>query len=246
MSSIALEGRKVLVTGGAGGVGRALTARLLSEGAQIMLTDRDQASLDAMIAGAGRSDRLFGQAADLSRQSEVEKVFAHVDRELGGLDILVACAGVGSGPLTAFANDSWRDVIESNLLSYVACTQLAIERIRQAPVGTGSIILLGSISVHIKAVGESVYNAAKGGVASFAETLRKELIPEKIRVTLIEPGAIGSGMQPFDAEERARLIADHQLLPPAEVAEAILFAATRPPGVDCVTLRIEPMDQKIF
>jgi 3-hydroxy acid dehydrogenase / malonic semialdehyde reductase len=122
----------------------------------------------------------------------------------------------------------------------------AIERIRRAPRGTGSVIMLGSISVHIKAVGESVYNAAKGGVASFAETLRKELIPDGIRVTLIEPGAIGTSMQPFDNEERARQIAEFKLLPPAEVAEAVLFAATRPVGVDCVTLRIEPLDQKIF
>jgi NADP-dependent 3-hydroxy acid dehydrogenase YdfG len=82
-------------------------------------------------------------------------------------------------------------------------------------------------------------------VAAFAETLRKELMADDIRVTLIEPGAISSSMQPFDAEERARRVASHQLLPPEEVADAIMFAATRPPGVDCVTLRIEPMDQKI-
>lgn len=246
MSSITLEGRRVLVTGGAGGVGRALARRLHAARARIMLTDRDQTALDAVIAEAGQPDGIVGQAADLSLQDDVERVFERVDSELGGLDVLVACAGVGSEPLMAFANDSWRDVIESNLVSYLACTQLAIERIRKAPEGTGSIILLGSISVHIKAVGESVYNAAKGGVASFAETLRKELIPEKIRVTLVEPGAIGSGMQPFNADERARRIAIQQLLPPDEVAEAILFAATRPPGVDCVTLRIEPMDQKIF
>ena len=107
------------------------------------------------------------------------------------------------------------------------------------------IILIGSISVHIKAVGESVYNAAKGGVASFAETLRKELIPDRIRLTLIEPGAIASAMQPFSPEERQRQMEADKLLPPAQVAEAILFAATRPAGVDVVTLRIEPLDQKI-
>jgi NADP-dependent 3-hydroxy acid dehydrogenase YdfG len=108
------------------------------------------------------------------------------------------------------------------------------------------VILVGSISVHIKAVGESVYNAAKGGVASFAETLRKEMIPESIRVTLIEPGAIGSAMQPFSAEERERMMQEHKLLRPDSVAEAIIFAATQPPGVDVVTLRIEPLVQKIF
>ena len=72
------------------------------------------------------------------------------------------------------------------------------------------------------------------------------MIPEKIRVTLIEPGAIGSAMQPFSPEERAALLRADKLLDPGEVAEAIMFAATRPAGVDVVTLRIEPMDQKIY
>jgi NADP-dependent 3-hydroxy acid dehydrogenase YdfG len=137
-------------------------------------------------------------------------------------------------------------VIESNLSSYVACTKAAVERIKTGGRADGMIVLVGSISVHIKAVGESVYNAAKGGVASFAETLRKELIPDRIRLTLIEPGAIASAMQPFSPKERDSQMAAHKLLPPAEVAEAIMFAATRPSGVDVVTLRIEPLNQKIF
>lgn len=245
MSTLSLAGRKALITGAAGGVGRAITRRLLAQGARVLLTDRDRATLDAFTAGLGATEGVFVEAANLSKGSEIERVFAAVDDRFGGLDLLIACAGIGSDPLMAFADDSWRDVIESNLMSYVACTRLAIDRLRGAPEGTASIILLGSISVHIKAVGESVYNAAKGGVASFAETLRKELIPDRIRVTLIEPGAIGSAMQPFDEAERARQVSLHRLLPPEEVADAILFAATRPVGVDCVTLRIEPMAQKI-
>jgi NAD(P)-dependent dehydrogenase (short-subunit alcohol dehydrogenase family) len=245
MSVLSLAGRKALITGASGGVGRAITRRLLNEGAQVLLTDRDRLTLDAFAAELGTTEGVFIEAADLAKGPEIERVFSSVDQHLGGLDLMVACAGIGSDPLMAFADDSWRDVIESNLMSYVACTRLAIDRLRRAPEGTASIILLGSISVHIKAVGESVYNAAKGGVASFAETLRKELIPDRIRVTLIEPGAIGSAMQPVSEEERARLVSIHKLLAPGEVADAILFAATRPVGVDCVTLRIEPMDQKI-
>jgi 3-hydroxy acid dehydrogenase / malonic semialdehyde reductase len=236
----------VLITGAAGGVGRAIAQRMGDAGARMLLADRERKTLERFAEELGDAARVTVHSADLSNSEAVGELYARVDSELGGLDILVACAGVGSEPLMAFDDDSWRNVIDSNLVSYVACTRAAIERIRKAPPGTGSVILLGSISVHIKAVGESVYNAAKGGVASFAETLRKELIPDDIRVTLIEPGAIGSAMQPFDAEERARRVASHQLLPPEEVADAIMFAATRPPGVDCVTLRIEPMDQKIY
>ena len=244
MGALNLEGKRVLITGAGGGVGRAVAKRMVGEGASVLLTDRNTETLDALLADLGEG-RACAVVADLGNSDGVDRLFDEVDAQLGGLDILVACAGIGSEPLMAFHDESWRDVITSNLVSYVACTRRAIERIRKATRSEGSVILLGSISVHIKAVGESVYNAAKGGVASFAETLRKELIPDAIRVTLIEPGAIGSAMQPFDATERARLIAAEELLPPAEVAEAVMFAATRPVGVDCVTLRIEPMVQKI-
>lgn len=246
MGALSLSGKRVLITGAGGGVGREVAHRMADAGAKMILTDRNLETLNALNALVGGENGALAVAADLGSAQGVDRVFAEVDARLGGLDILVACAGIGSEPLMAFHDEGWRDVITSNLVSYVACTRRAIERIRRTTRGEGSIILLGSISVHIKAVGESVYNAAKGGVASFAETLRKELIPDAIRVTLIEPGAIGSTMQPFDAEERARLIAAEELLPPAEVAEAVMFAATRPVGVDCVTLRIEPMVQKIY
>lgn len=242
-----LRGKRVLITGGAGGVGRAVAERMLDAGAHVLLTDREELGLRTFVEQVGpeQQDRVETVTADLSSATGLMRLFERADRWLGGLDILVACAGVGSGPLSEMDDAGWRYVIESNLVSYVACTKAAIERIRASGSREGMVILVGSISVHIKAVGESVYNAAKGGVASFAETLRKELIPDGIRLTLIEPGAIASAMQPFSPEERQRMMAARKLLPPAEVADAILFAATRPAGVDVVTLRIEPLDQKI-
>ncbi|MFL6738595.1 MAG: SDR family oxidoreductase [Sphingomicrobium sp.] len=242
-----LANRKVLITGGAGGVGRAVATRIAAGGAQLLLTDRSENDLRKLadeIKGNGSSE-IHWIAADLATRTGIAELFDRVDGWLGGLDLLIACAGVGSGPLMEMDDADWRFVMETNLGSYVACTRFAIERMRQSGRDDCMVILVGSISVHIKAVGESVYNAAKGGVASFAETLRKEMMPERIRVTLIEPGAIGSAMQPFSPEDRAAMIREHKLLPPEEVADAIIFAATRNPGVDVVTLRIEPLNQKI-
>lgn len=240
-----LQGKRVLITGGAGGVGRAVAERMLKQGARVLITDRDEGHLRPLVEALASQGEIASITADLSGAPGLQRMFGKVDEWLGGLDILVACAGVGSGPLMEMDDAGWRYVIDSNLVSYVACTKGAIDRIKAGRRGDGMIILVGSISVHIKAVGESVYNAAKGGVASFAETLRKELIPEGIRLTLIEPGAIASALQPFPPEERQRQVEAHKMLPAAEVAEAILFAATRPAGVDVVTLRIEPLDQKI-
>ncbi len=243
-----LSGKRVLITGGAGGVGRAVAGRMVSAGARVLVADRDEIDLRAMVEELSRTHRggeVESVTADVSGRPGLQRMFQRVDDWLGGIDILVACAGVGSGPLLEMDEDAWRYVIETNLVSYVAATRGAIDRMKSAGVTDGLVILVGSISVHIKAVGESVYNASKGGVASFAETLRKELMVENIRVSLIEPGAIGSAMQPYAPEERKRLMDDLQMLPPSEVADAIMFAATRGPGVDVVTLRIEPLRQKI-
>jgi 3-hydroxy acid dehydrogenase / malonic semialdehyde reductase len=209
----ALAGKRVLITGGAGGVGRAVAERMVASGARVLIADRGElnlrAAVDRIRDGPGEIDSV---TADLSGANGLARMFERVDGWLGGLDILVACAGVGSGPLMEMDDPDWRYVIESNLMSYVACTKGPIERIKAADGTSGLIILVGSISVHIKAVGESVYNAAKGGVASFAETLRKELIPHGIRLTLIEPGAIGSAMQPYSPEERAAQIDAYRML----------------------------------
>lgn len=244
-----LTGKRVLITGGAGGVGRAVAARMLDQGARVLIADRAGSNVQAVAEAllASRTDAtLEWVECDLAESAGVKAMFAALDQRIGGLDMLIACAGVGSGPLMEMSEPEWRYVIESNLVSYVSSTQGAIERIRASGVADGMIVLVGSISVHIKAVGESVYNAAKGGVASFAETLRKELMHEGIRLTLIEPGAIGSAMQPYPAHDRARFVDEHKMLAPDQVAEAIMFAATRPVGVDVVTLRIEPQVQKIY
>jgi NAD(P)-dependent dehydrogenase (short-subunit alcohol dehydrogenase family) len=237
MANFDLTDRRVLITGGAGGVGRETAARMLAAGARVVSADIPSATHHA--------EGAITYSGDLGRQADVNRLFQFVDDQLGGLDILVACAGLPADSLMDISDAGWREVIDANLISYVACTKKAIDRIRTSGRIDGQVILVGSISVHIKAVGESVYNASKGGVALFAETLRKEMIPEKIRVTLIEPGAIATHLQPYDDARLAEFEQGLEMLPAAEVAEAIMFAATRPPGVDVVTLRIEPLNQKI-
>ena len=237
MVEFPLRGRNVLITGGAGGVGRETAARMIAAGAKVVSAD---------IPGVDRhAEGAITFSGDLARQREIERLFKFVDEQLGSLDILVASAGLPSEPLMSISDSGWRQVIDANLVSYVGCTKKAIERMRTSGRSQGHVILVGSISVHIKAVGESVYNASKGGVAVFAETLRKEMIPEMIRVTLIEPGAIATRLQPFDDARLKEFEDNLEMLPAGEVADAIMFAATRAPGVDVVTLRIEPLVQKI-
>ena len=163
MSQQSLAQQCVLITGGAGGVGRETAAQMLAAGARVVSAD---------IPGATRhAEGSITFAGDLARQEEIERLFGFVDKQLGCLDIFVACVGLPADPLMKIDDAGWRHVIDANLISYLGCTKKAIERIRRsgrdAEESLGQVILVGSISVHIKAVGDSVYNASKCGVAFF-------------------------------------------------------------------------------
>jgi NADP-dependent 3-hydroxy acid dehydrogenase YdfG len=184
-----------------------------------------------------------GLVADVATREGVARVFAAVDEQLGGLDMLICCAALGAQPLHEMDDDDWRYVIETNLVGYMACARQAIRRLDTS--GGGHLLFVGSISSIIKAPGESVYVATKAGIDAFAETLRKEISEEKnIKVSVIQPGSVGSDMQERSEGEKRAAIADHEMLFAEEIAEAILFALTRSERSDVVTLRIEPRIQK--
>jgi 3-hydroxy acid dehydrogenase / malonic semialdehyde reductase len=238
-----LEGKRVLVSGGTTGIGRATVALLVREGARVLTFGRHEPELRDSLENARQGRGMIdGLTADAATREGVEEVFGKADEVLGGLDILVACAALGADSLTEMAEDDWRYVVETNLLGYLACSRKAIDRMKKQ--GGGQLVLIGSISADIKAPGESVYAATKGGVQAFAETLRKEVAQDNIRVTLIEPGSVGSDMQECSVEEQREAIEQHSMLAAEEVAEAVVFALTRSPRCDVVTLRIEPRLQK--
>jgi 3-hydroxy acid dehydrogenase / malonic semialdehyde reductase len=234
-----LAGKRVLLTGGSTGIGRALLQRLTSEGARVVTLGRDRAALDEACAQV--EGEVHAVVADLAERDDVARVFAAVDAELGGLDILVSNAALGAEPIDEMADDDWRYVVEVNLVGALACARGALARFD----GGGQIAIVGSISADIHAPGESVYSATKAGLAAFAETLRKEVAGRGVRVSLIEPGTVGSDMQAADAAAQREKIARHEMLYAEDVADAIVFMLTRPERVDVVVLRIEPRIQEL-
>lgn len=239
-----LRGKRVLVTGGTTGIGRALVKMLTGEGARVVTFGRHEPELrDSLANAAGGEGEASGLTADSSRREDIEKVFAAVDDRLGGIDILVCCAALGAEPLAEMDEDAWRYVIETNLVGYMACARQSIKRMETS--GGGHLLFVGSISSTIKAAGESVYTSTKAGIDAFAETLRKEIAEEKnIKVTVVQPGSVGTDMQECSEGDKREAIANERMLYAEEIAEAILFALTRSPRADVVTLRIEPRVQK--
>ncbi|HTG37630.1 SDR family oxidoreductase [Sphingomonas sp.] len=232
--------RRTLVTGGTTGIGREIVRALAEQGHNIVTNGRERAPLDEMLALVAQAPgNVSGLTADLATRTGQQAVIAAADATLGGLDILIANAAIGADPLDEMDDDGWRYVIDTNLTGCLAVTRAALERMNDG----GDIILVGSISSDILAPGESVYAATKGGIAAFAETLRKEVAKRDIRVTLVQPGSVATDMQQMPQHEKETATAAHEMLHAADVAEAVRWLLSQPRRVDVVTLRIEPRIQ---
>jgi 3-hydroxy acid dehydrogenase / malonic semialdehyde reductase len=237
-----LTGKRILLTGGSTGIGRAMLKLFAEGGARVLTLARDQEPLDeALEIARARGGEVHGLTADIARAEDIERIYAEVDAKLAGIDVLISNAALGAEPIDEMADADWRYVVEVNLLGAMAVTRGALKRMKPG----AQVVIVGSISADIHAPGESVYSATKGGLAAFAETLRKEVEERGIRVSLIEPGAAGSDMQKPSPEEQREKIAREEMLAAEDVAEAIGFILTRPPRVDIVSLRIEPRIQEL-
>lgn len=234
-----LSGKRILLTGGTTGIGRATLKALAAEGAHVLTFGRHQETLDEALSDIDGTVK--GIVADAATAEGIEQVFAQVDDQLGGIDILVACAALGAQPIHEMADADWRYVIDANLTGYLACARAAILRMEKR--GGGHLLFVGSISTEIKAAGESVYAATKAGIHAFAETLRKEVADKGIRVGVIQPGSVDTEMQECSEGEKRAAIAEGRMLPAEHVADAILFMLTRSANCDIVNLRIEPLLQ---
>jgi NAD(P)-dependent dehydrogenase (short-subunit alcohol dehydrogenase family) len=233
-----LNGKRILVTGGTTGIGRATVALLAAEGARILTFGRHEAELNDSLENARRlGGDVQGLTADVATQDGVAKVFAAVDEKLGGLDILVNNAGVAIKPVQDMTDEEWRYGVETDFIGYLACARAAITRMKDKG---GHIVFVGSVSAEFLSPGTSTYAAAKAGIHAYAETLRKEVAKQNIKVTLIEPGLISADLQGFPVEKQREMIAQNKMLLAEELADTIVFSLTWSARTDVVSLRVEP------
>jgi 3-hydroxy acid dehydrogenase / malonic semialdehyde reductase len=236
-----LAGKRILLTGGTTGIGRAMLHRFVREGARVLTMGRDEAAVNDALAHCPEGGEAHALVADVAKREDIARIFDMVDETLGGLDIYVSNAALGAGPLDEAEDEEWRNVIEVNLVGALAGARGALKRMDDG----GQIIIIGSISAVIHAKGESVYSTTKAGLSAFAETLRKEVEERGIRVGLVEPGSVGSDMQNSTSEEQREKIVRHEMLCADDIADAVTYMLTRPPRTDIVTLRIEPRLQEL-
>lgn len=197
---------RVLVTGGARGLGRAVAERLVRDGGDVALldVDREVEGTAREVAALRPGSRVPAIVGDVAREGDVERTVDEAAAALGGLDLLVNNAGVGgsTAPLVETSVEEIRRVIEVNLIGAVLVAR-AVARVMIAQGAGGCIVNIGSIFGQQGVAGAAAYCASKGGVALLTHSLALELAPYRIRVNTIAPGNMATEMHFQDLRERA-------------------------------------------
>lgn len=226
-----LQGKVAIVTGAASGIGRGIAIKYAAEGAALALADVNLAGLreteDLLRDVPGP---ILVQRTDVSNRSEVEALVDLTLQRLGGLDIMVANAGVGYGaPFLEETDEQYDTIMNINMRGVYLCGQVA-GRAMVARGTAGSIINMASIFAEVTEPEAAVYSATKGGVRMLTKSMALELGVHGIRVNCIAPGWIRTGMNPAkkDANEAKILarIALGRKGTPSDVAGVALFLAS--------------------
>jgi glucose 1-dehydrogenase len=246
--STLLEGQRALVTGASSGIGRAIAIALGAAGARVLVNfHANEAAAQQIVAEIeGQGVRVEGQGVgavavrgDVGKSDDCIALFDAARRHFGGVDILVANAGIQrDAPFGDMTLAQWREVIDVNLTGQFVCAQEALRQFRRQGPGASPSVALGKIvftnSVHqvIPWAGHANYASAKGGLKLLMQTLAQEVAHERIRVNAIAPGAIRteinrSAWQTNEAETALlRLIPYGRVGTPEDVAKAAVWLAS--------------------
>ena len=236
-----LQGQRALVTGASSGIGAAIAKALAVAGARVVINysssaERAQAVVQQIEAAGGEA---LAIGANVSREDEVEAMFARMIAAWGSIDILVNNAGLQKdAPLVDMTLADWQGVLDVNLTGQFLCSRAAArEFIRRGMVpdlsrAMGKIICLSSVHDVIPWAGHANYAASKGGVSLLMKTMAQELAPRRIRVNAISPGAIKTPINkaawdtPEAEAELLKLIPYRRVGDPEDIGHAAVWLAS--------------------
>jgi 2-dehydro-3-deoxy-L-rhamnonate dehydrogenase (NAD+) len=181
-------GRRAVITGGASGIGFEVASRLAAEGAKVCLWDVDQAGLDRATGALGQAS--MGVRVNIAAPEEVERAARQTAEALGGIDILVASAGI-TGPNTVvweYPVDAWRQVMEINVNGMFYCNRAVVPHMLSG--GYGRIVNVASVAGKEGNPNASAYSTSKAAVIGLTKSLGKELAKNNITVNAVTPAAV--------------------------------------------------------
>ncbi|MFB0516073.1 MAG: SDR family NAD(P)-dependent oxidoreductase [Candidatus Neomarinimicrobiota bacterium] len=246
---MSLKEKTVLITGASSGIGAACAEAFAQAGATLVLAARRRERLEALQQGlqARFGTHAFIMAVDISQAAEVEQAFASLPPVGREVDILVNNAGTVKGldPEWVVSPADVDLMIDTNIKGLITMTRLCLPGMIER--GSGHVINIGSISGQEVYPGGSVYCATKFATRALTRGLKLDLLGSPIRVTSIDPGMVEtefSSVRFGGDEARAKKVYEGMTpLKPVDIADAVLYAATRPPHVNVSEMLILPTDQ---
>ncbi|CAN7343094.1 SDR family NAD(P)-dependent oxidoreductase [Caulobacter sp. LjRoot300] len=244
-----ISGRAALVTGASSGFGEAVALGLARAGVRVALAARREDRLQALarrITEAGGEAKVI--VADFSDEAQAQRAVREAEAAFGQLDILINNAGVMYlEPVAGADLARWRSMIELNLLGLIAATQAALPGMIARK--DGHVVNIASTAAHVSNPLAAAYSATKFGVLGFSESLRKEVHKSNIRVTVISPGMAATELRDHIAVDAIQTTINEaaaamRQLTAEDVADAILYAVTRPAHVTINEILMRSTDQE--
>jgi NADP-dependent 3-hydroxy acid dehydrogenase YdfG len=240
-----IDRKRIVITGGTTGIGKATAQLLASLGGHIFIFGRDKDDFDQAIdsINAQAQGKVYGITADITLKEDIELIWKEIDNTLGGIDILINNAALPANGIIDEEYENIKYILETNVLGYISFTKEAVSRMKTQR--EGHIVNIGSMSAETHEETGTVYVATKSAIRGFSAALRKEVNELGIKVSLIEPGAVTSDMQPAPKEDQRKQIEKMEMLEAEDIAMSVLFCLSQPKRSDIVSLQVRPHLQVI-
>lgn len=233
---LGLADKLAVVTGGAGGIGRATAASFVAAGCGVALLDRDEAAVAAFAAElSAKGARAIGLGCDIADEASVRAAAKAVEERMGTPDVLVNNAGIlRPGPLESLPLAEWNALLAVNLTGYLLCAQAFGPAMRARKAG--AIVHIASIAASNPQPRSGAYSPSKAAVAMLSRQIALEWGPDGIRSNVVSPGLVRTPMSesfyqaPGVAEARAALVPLRRVATPQDIADAVVFLASARAG----------------
>jgi serine 3-dehydrogenase len=246
---ISLKNMIVCITGASSGIGEACASEFAKQGSALLLMARRKERIDKIAQDISNrfTVRVHTIRLDVRKQADVEKSFASLPKEWQEIEVLVNNAGLSRGldPLHKGRLEDWEEMIDTNVKGLLYVTRAVLPGMVQR--NRGHVINLGSTAGHQTYPGGNVYCATKYAVKALNRGMKMDLLGTNVRVTSVDPGLVETEFSEVrfrgDTGRAKQVYAGMTPLSPEDVADIILFCATRPAHVAIQELIVTPTDQ---